>query len=99
MGSVIEVRTFRLNDATRVDDFLVINAKYQTQFAYQQVGLRRRTVAPGLNGEWLVLTVWASKSDVHRAEQEAVHSNVAHEFEACLEPSSTSVEYFKELPG
>ena len=66
VGSVIEVTKFRLNDGTSVEDFVAINAKYQTDFVYQQAGLRRRTVAPGLGGEWLSLTVWDSKSDVHR---------------------------------
>jgi hypothetical protein len=99
VGSVIEVMKFRLNDATSVEDFVAINAKYQTDFAYQQVGLRRRTVAPGLGGEWLSLTVWGSKSDVHRADEEVALSIVAQEFEACLEPSSKTVEYFRELPG
>jgi hypothetical protein len=99
VGSVIEVTKFRLNDATNVEDFVVVNAKYQTDFAYQQMGLRRRTVAPGLDGEWLALSVWSSKSDVHRANEEAVHSKVAQEYEGCIDPSSKTVEYFKELPG
>jgi hypothetical protein len=99
VGSVIEVAKFRLNDSTSVDDFVAINAKYQTDFAYQQVGLRRRTVAPGLGGAWLSITVWSSKSDVHRASEAAAVSTVAQEFGACVEPSSKTVEYFKELPG
>jgi len=97
--SVIEVTRFRLRDELSVDDFLVVNAKYQTEFVYQQVGIRRRTVAPGRDGEWLALTFWASKSDVHRAEREAARSSVAQAFESCVELSSRSVEYFKELPG
>jgi len=99
VGTVIEVATFRLKAGTTVDEFVAINAAYQTEFAYQQPGLRRRTVAPGLDGEWLVLTVWDSKSDVHRAHEEAARSTVAHDFEAYVEPSSKSVAYFKELPG
>jgi hypothetical protein len=99
VGSVIEVIKFRLSDQTSVDEFLEINATYQTDFVYQQVGLQRRTVAQGLGGEWLSLTVWRSKSDIHRAHEEAGHSPVAHAFEACVEPSSKTLEYFKELPG
>ncbi len=96
---MIEITKFRLNDATSVDDFVAVNAKYQTQFVYQQVGVRRRTVAAGLGGEWLSITHWDSKADVHRADEEATLSIVAQAFEACLEPSSKTVEYFKELPG
>jgi hypothetical protein len=99
VANVIEVTRFRLNDATSVDHFVAVNAKYQTDFAYQQVGLRRRTVAPGLGGEWLSLTFWSTRSDAHRADEEALRSTVAQAFEACIEPSSKTVEYFKELPG
>jgi hypothetical protein len=99
VGRVIEVTRFRLSDATSVEDFIAVNERYQTDFVYQQVGLRRRTVAPGLDGEWLSLTFWDSKSDVHRADNEAAHSGVAQAFEACIEPSSKTVEYFKELAG
>jgi hypothetical protein len=96
---VIEVIQFRLNDVTSVDDFVAINENYQTDFAYRQEGLRRRTVATNLDGGWLSLTIWSSKSDVHRANEEAESSTVAQAFEACIEPSSKTVEYFKELPG
>lgn len=82
-----------------VDDFVAINARYQTEFAYQQDGLRRRTVAPGLEGEWLALTIWRSKADAHRAEQVAVESSIAQAFERCLDASTKTVEFFKELPG
>jgi hypothetical protein len=99
VGGVIELMKFRLNDTTSVDEFVAINAKYQTEFVYQQQGLRRRTVAPGLNGQWIAITVWGSKSDVHRAQDAATHSKVANEFAGCVEPSSKTVEYFQELPG
>jgi hypothetical protein len=99
VGSMIEVTKFRLNDATSVEEFVAINATYQTEFAYQQMGLRRRTVAPGLDGQWLSLTFWSSKDDVHRADDQAAHSIVAQAFEACIEPSTKTVEYFKELAG
>jgi hypothetical protein len=96
---MIEVTKFRLRDAVSVEQFVAINAKYQSDFAYQQVGLRRRTVAPGLNGEWLSLTLWGSKVDARRADEAAATSIVAQALEGCFEPSSKTVEYFKELAG
>jgi hypothetical protein len=99
VGTVIEVLRFQLNEGTSVDDFVAINDTYQTEFAYQQQGLRRRTVAPGLDGEWLVLTIWSTKSDVRHAEREAENSPVARAFEACLDTTTKSVQYYKELPG
>ncbi len=96
---MIEVTKFRLNESTSSDLFHEVNAEYQTDFVYHQSGLRRRTVAPGLGGEWLWLTCWDSKPDADRAAQEARRSSIAQRFEACIDPSSTTVEYFRELPG
>ena len=90
---------FRLTESTSVEDFAALNERFQTEFMYQQTGLRRRTVAQDLNGQWLVLTIWTSKADVHHAEHEAAQSPVAQQFAACIEPSSTSLEYFKERSG
>jgi len=99
VGGVIEVNRFRLNEETSVDAFEESNAKYQADFAYQQTGLRRRTVALGLDGEWLSITLWTSKADANRARDEARASTVAKEFEALIDQSSKTTEYFKELPG
>jgi hypothetical protein len=99
VGDVIEMIRFRLRDETSVEEFVESNAKYQADFAYQQTGLRRRTVASGLDGEWLSITLWSSKGDANRARDEARDSTVANMFEALIEQSTKSTEYFKELPG
>jgi hypothetical protein len=96
---MIEITRFRLKHDHDVDEFVDVNARYQTQFAYQQRGLHRRTVALGLLGEWVSISLWQSKKDVHRAEAEADRSALAAEFEQFLEPSSKRTEYFQELSG
>ncbi len=61
-GAVIDVTTFHLRDGADVDAFVVADAALQSEFAYQQPGLLRRTTARNDDGTWLVLSVWASPS-------------------------------------
>jgi len=96
---MIEVSKFRLVDGVRAEDFLERNADFQQSFVYRQDGLLRRTVASGLDGEWISITWWRSMTDARRSTTEAVTSPVALEFGSLLEPASISTEYFKELPG
>jgi hypothetical protein len=96
---MIEVTKFRLVDGVSTEDFLEKNAEFQQRFIYQQDGLLRRTVASGLEGEWVSITSWRSMKDARRSQSELQATPVAAEFSALLEPTSVSVEYFKELPG
>jgi hypothetical protein len=96
---MIEVSRFRLVGEVSTEDFLETSADYQQRFVYQQEGVLRRTVASGLDGEWVSLTWWRSMKDARRSTSEASTSPVAQAFSALLEPASISTEYFKELPG
>jgi hypothetical protein len=96
---MIEVTKFRLRDNVEDSDFLKKNASYQQRFVYQQDGLLRRTVASGLEGEWVAITHWRSMRDARRAVVTAATSLVAQEFQSIIEPGSESSHYFKELPG
>jgi len=96
---MIEVSKFRLRADIRPEDFLERNADYQQHFVYQQEGLVRRTVASGLDGEWIAITWWRSMRDARASATSAQTSPVAVGFNAYLEPTSILNEYFKELPG
>ena len=96
---MIEVSKFRLRADIRPEDFLERNADYQQHFVYQQEGLVRRTVASGLDGEWIAITWWRSMRDARASATSAQTSSVAVCFNAYLEPTSILNEYFKELPG
>jgi hypothetical protein len=96
---MIEVSRFRLSTGTLAEDFLERNALYQQRFAYQQNGLLRRTLASGLDGEWIAITWWRSMRDARASAAAALTSDVADEFNSLLEPTSVVTEYFKELPG
>jgi hypothetical protein len=96
---MIEVSKFRLLDHVSTEEFLAKNADYQQRFAYQQAGLLRRTVASGLDGEWAAITWWRSMREARHSATEALASPVAAEFGSLIDPTSTTTEFFKELPG
>jgi hypothetical protein len=96
---MIEISKFRLVSSVTTDDFLEKNANFQQHLVYQQPGLLRRTVASGLDGEWVSITWWESMKDARQSASASLTSPLALEFSALLEPTSLSTEYFKELPG
>jgi hypothetical protein len=58
--SVIEIMTFRLASTADEAAFLEADRRVQTEFAYHQPGLLRRTTARGRGGEWIVIDLWGS---------------------------------------
>jgi len=96
---VIEISQFRLAEGVEVDEFLMTNADFQQLFVYRQDGLLRRTVASGLDGDWVSITWWRSMNDARRSVVEAKSAPVALEFNALVDASSLKTLYFKELPG
>jgi GH15 family glucan-1,4-alpha-glucosidase len=99
LTDMIEVVRFQLKGGRDVDEFLATNERYQHDFAYQQKGLVRRTVARGRDGAWLSLTLWRSRGHAESARSAAVESAVAVEFIDFLETSASTTEYFEELSG
>ena len=99
LPDVLEISTFRLADDVGEADFLLTNANFQQRFVYLQEGLLRRTVASGLDGEWVSITWWRSMNDARRSAVEAQNAPVALEFNALVDAASLTTQYFKELPG
>ncbi len=80
-----------------MDEFIDIDAAYQTDFVYQQPGIVRRVVAHDLGGEWIVITNWRSKKDAQNAQSTTSLSDVAVRFESAIERATPTSEYFKAL--
>jgi hypothetical protein len=60
---VIELMTFRLRPGAVDADFLVADRRVQTEFAYHQPGMIRRTTGRDQDGNWVVVDFWASAAD------------------------------------
>ena len=95
--AVIEVLTFRLLPDIGEDGFLDADRHLQTEFAYHQPGLLRRTTARGGPGEWLVVTLWVSPADADAGEAAARDESVVERFRALLDPSSVVTTRYDTL--
>jgi hypothetical protein len=69
----------------------------QTEFAYQQPGLFRRTVGRADGGRWCVVTLWGTIDDAERADAAARTDEVAVAFWAMTDPASVRVERYSLL--
>lgn len=57
---MIEITTFRLAAGVEPSSFVTADAEAQMGFYNLQPGLLRRTTARSDDGEWVVVTLWAS---------------------------------------
>ena len=71
--------------------------RLQTDFAYQQPGLRRRTTARDDEGRWCVVSLWTSRDEAVAAEAAAETNEVAQQFWALVDGDSVSVQRFRLL--
>ena len=95
--AVVELHTFRLVDADGERRFLEADARAQTAFAYQQAGLLRRTTARATDGEWLVVTLWASQHDAETADAAADGNDAVQALHATIDSTSATVRRYHTL--
>lgn len=86
---MIENRTFRLVAGADEAAFVAADARFQTEVAYQQPGIARRTLAKGEGGEWLVVTHWWT----------AEHADAAPVMTDFVDLDTVVVRRYEELPG
>ena len=95
--AVIELHTFRLADTRREAEFLDVDGRAQTEFAYQQAGIVRRTTARGGDGEWLTVTLWASEETADAAAAAAHRDPAAGAWLALIDASSAQLRRYRTL--
>lgn len=93
--AVVEVTAFTLSGDEQA--FRAVDARMQTDFAYQQPGLLRRTTARGDDGQWLVLTLWSDDASADVAARNAVDNTIAREFASYAAPDSMRTKRFTLL--
>jgi hypothetical protein len=94
---VIEITRFRLNEGADEDSFLAADARLQTEFAYQQPGLRRRTAARGVDGSWIAIDIWDSDAAADACAARWASDPVVAEYLSFVEPGSVKNERFWPL--
>jgi heme-degrading monooxygenase HmoA len=94
---MIEITTFRLLPGRDESGFEAADRKVQTQFAYRQPGLVRRTVARGADGGWVVITVWRSEVEADAAGAGWAHDPLAAGFMAFVDGSTARTDRYATL--
>lgn len=92
---IIEHHVFELADGVSDDDFLAADVAVQTEFAPFRAGFIRRTTARGVDGEWLVETLWGTPDDAEAAARS--DDPVQAGFLACVDAESASVRHYATL--
>lgn len=98
--AVIETMTFRLVDGADEAAFLAVDKRLQTEFAYQQPGLLRRTTARGVGdraGEWVVIDLWARAEDADACAEGWDHDPLAQELMSHVDPATLEVRRYTDL--
>lgn len=98
--AVIEIMTFRLIGGADDAAFLAVDKRLQSDFAYQQRGLVRRTTARGEGaraGEWIVIDLWGSAQDADACATRWDDDPTAQEFVSFVDPSTVEVRRYKDL--
>jgi hypothetical protein len=98
--AVIETMTFRLKDGADEAAFLALDKRVQTEFAYQQPGLVRRTTARGTgktSGEWIVVDLWRSDEDADACAARWDTDDLVQELLAFVDASTIDVRRYADL--
>ncbi|HEY7946639.1 MAG TPA: hypothetical protein VID75_03120 [Acidimicrobiales bacterium] len=94
---MIEIRTFHLAPGADVGAFAEADRRVQTEFAYRQPGLLRRTVARHDDGSWIVIDLWRTAADADGADERWGTDPAAAAFMAFVDPASVRTERYREL--
>jgi hypothetical protein len=94
---VIEILTFRLLPAVSEVDFLAADRRVQTEFAYRQPGLLRRTTARHPDGEWVVIDLWRSADDADACDRCWADDPVAQQFMSFVDPATVATRRYAPL--
>ncbi len=95
--AVIETLTFRLADGATIDDFLAADRRVQTEFAYRQAGLLRRTTARADDGAWIVIELWDDAEAADTARSSAESDDAVAAFVALLDAASVVRRRYETL--
>ncbi len=94
---VIELMRFRLASGADEDRFLAADRRVQTEFAYHQPGLLRRTTARGHDGTWIVIDVWRSGIDADACAERWEADPAAAAFMATVDGATLETSRFDTL--
>jgi len=90
---------FRLRADTDERDFLAADARLQSDFAYRQPGLVRRTTARGQDGGWVVIDLWRSPAEADACAARWESDPAVQAFMEFVDSQSVETSRYDELDG
>jgi hypothetical protein len=94
---MIEILAFGLAPGVDEDVFLAADRKVQTDFAYRQKGLLRRTTARSNDGAWIVIDIWQSERDADACAERWGQDPVTSEFMSFVDTNSIRTKRYATL--
>lgn len=97
---VIETMTFQLLGGVDEAEFLAADKRLQSDFAYQQPGLVRRTTARGTGkdrGEWIVIDLWQTAENADACAERWDDDPIAHAFMSFVDPYTVDVRRYVDI--
>lgn len=88
---------FRLRPGVDEGDFREADARLQTDFAYRQPGLLRRTTARAGDGEWLVIDLWRTAADADACAARWDDHPTVRAFMGFVDPASVTTARYLEM--
>ena len=89
--------TFRLRTDAAEAEFLAADARVQTEFAYHQPGMVRRTTARGQDRDWVVVDLWRSAADADACLDGWHRGPAPRAFMALVDDATVRVQRFETL--
>jgi hypothetical protein len=93
----VEILRLFLRDGVDEGAWLACDGRVQTDFAYQQPGLLRRTAARGEAGRWAIITQWRSADDANAARARWDGDPLMAEWLGMVDVDTLSTERFEPL--
>ncbi|MGH9016153.1 MAG: hypothetical protein ACRDY1_00250 [Acidimicrobiales bacterium] len=89
--------TFRLAAGADEEAFLAADRRVQTEFAYHQPGLLRRTTGRGAGGTWIVIDLWRGPDDADAVDAVWGRDPVTAAFMALVDGASMTTARYDTL--
>ena len=96
---VLEVTTFRLLADVDTETFLTADKAVQTEVFPNSPGYLRRTTARASDGEWLVVVLWATETDIDEFNARVVSNDVQNQFDELIDRQSIKSKRYADIGG
>lgn len=93
---MIETLRFQLRSGADETAFLGADKRLQSDFAYRQPGLLRRTTARSEHSGWLVATLWDSPESADAGDPLRADDDVCREFVSFIDPTTLRSDRYQE---